>query len=93
MSVACPGNVLCRSSILKSDDCLVDHLAGVATDDPGAQKLVRLGAREDLNHAIWLVVGPRAAVSLERENALDVGDALLLSSSSERPTLATSGYE
>ena len=78
MGVARSRNVLCRASILKSDDCLVNHLTGVATDDPGAQKLVRFGARKDLNHAIWLVVGPRAAVSLERENALDVGDALLL---------------
>ena len=78
MGVARSGNVLCRTSILESDDCLVNHLTGVATDDPGAQKFVRFGAGKDLNHAICLIVGPRATVSLERENALDVGGALLL---------------
>lgn len=77
MRVACSGNVFGRSSILKSNNCFVNHLTCVATDNPGSQELVCFGARKNLDHAIWLVVGPRTTVSLEWEHTFDVLNALL----------------
>ena len=76
MGVAGAGEVLGRAAELHQDAGLVDHLAGAEADDVGAEHPVRRRVGEDLDEAVGVAHGARAAVGGERELADLVGDGL-----------------
>src|SRR3979409_18630 len=59
--------VLCRRAILHGERRLGDHRAGIRPDDMDTEYAVRLGVGEDLDEAVSVCVGARAASRREGE--------------------------
>jgi hypothetical protein len=72
------GDVFGAGAELDGDDQLGQEIAGVGSQDVGAEDAIGLRVREDLDLAIGGVEGARAAVGFEGEDALLVGDTRFL---------------
>lgn len=78
MRMARPRHILAARAILDREHPLCDHLARVRPHNVDAEDAVRLGVRQELDHALRLEVRLGARVGGEGEAAGAVLDALLL---------------
>mmetsp|Transcript_35773 Transcript_35773/g.66190 ORF Transcript_35773/g.66190 Transcript_35773/m.66190 type:complete len:242 (+) Transcript_35773:232-957(+) len=72
VSVASASKVFGGSTILHSNDSLVNHLSRVRAEHVNTKKAVSLLASKDLHHAISIIYCPRTAIRHEWEDALVV---------------------